>query len=195
MSKANGVVNTIAKIITWVLVVLLVLGVAGGLAYLAMRSQGMTYYVEYGGERYVANGEGGSVWLPTDSERTFAVKSLTGNEVNYSVKVTSNDANNFDFVLNGENYQFFGTDDEKNDYTDVFGVTKTADGFMLVLPEDFTVEQAIEKKYGGDVELQSELQDDYCYFVLTVTADKSVVNLWFCFSRMEITLDPPTVVF
>ena len=98
MSKANGDTRS-RVIITWVLVVLLVLGVAGGLAYLAMRSQGMTYYVEYGGERYVANGEGGSVWLPTDSERTFAVKSLTGNEVNYSVKVTSNDANNFDFVV------------------------------------------------------------------------------------------------
>ena len=59
MSKVNGVVNTITKIITWVLVVLLMLGIIGGVAYFALRSQGVTFYVEYGGEKYFAAGEGG----------------------------------------------------------------------------------------------------------------------------------------
>lgn len=195
MRKANGVVNGVAKIITWVFVVLLMLGVVAVFVYLAMRSQGMTYYVEYSGNRYIANGEGGSVWLSTGSEHFFTVKSLTGGEVNYSVSITANSANNFDFVLDGENYQFFGNDDEKNDYTDIFAVTKNADGFILSLPEDFTVEEAVEEKYGGDVEIQDVLQDDYCYFVLTVVSEESVVNLWFNYSWMEITLNPPTIVF
>ena len=45
MSKANGTINTIGKIITYILVVLLVLGIAGGISYFVLRNQGITYYV------------------------------------------------------------------------------------------------------------------------------------------------------
>ena len=50
MSKANGTINAIGKIITYILVVLLVLGIAGGISYFVLRNQGITYYVEYDGE-------------------------------------------------------------------------------------------------------------------------------------------------
>ena len=92
MSKSNsgGVLNSIGKVLTYIFVVLLVLGIAGMVAYFALRGQGVTYYVEYNGERYVANGDGGSLELLNGETHTFSVKSLTGGEVNYSVKVTSN---------------------------------------------------------------------------------------------------------
>ena len=60
MSKANGTINTIGKIITYILVVLLVLGIAGGISYFVLRNQGITYYVEYDGEKYLADSDGGS---------------------------------------------------------------------------------------------------------------------------------------
>lgn len=199
MSKSNGggALNAIGKVITYILVVLLVLGFAGMVAYFVLRGQGVTYYVEYNGERYVANGDGGSLGLVNGETHNFAVKSLTGGEVNYDVTVQSNSANNFDFVLNGENYQFFGKNDENNDYSAVFGLQKKADGFSLTLPDHFTVEQAVETQYGGDIELQDgyEISDDLCYFVITVTSDESTVSLWFTFSDFTVTLDPPQIVF
>ena len=197
MSKSNGVFGAIGKVITYILVVLLVLGIAGMVAYFALRAQGVTYFVEYNGERYVANGDGGSIGFLSGETYDFTVKSLTGGEVNYDVTVQSNSANNFDFVLNGENYQFFGKNDENNDYAAVFGLQKKADGFSLTIPDYFTVEQAVETQYGGDIELQNgyEISDDLCYFVITVTSDESTVSLWFTFSGLTVTLDTPQIVF
>lgn len=42
MSKANGTINAIGKIITYILVVLLVLGIAGGISYFVLRNQGIS---------------------------------------------------------------------------------------------------------------------------------------------------------
>lgn len=197
MSKANGAMSAVGKVITYILVVLLILGIAGMVAYFALRAQGVTYYVEYNGERYVANGDGGSLSFVTGETYEFSVKSLTGGEVNYDVTVQSNSANNFDFVLNGENYQFFGKNDENNDYSEVFGLQKSADGFSLSFSDGFTVEQAIEEKYGGTIEFNSELEEDKAYFVISVVADESSVTLWFVFGVKVagITLNPPQIIF
>ena len=197
MSKSNGggLLNVIGKIITYIFVVLLVLGIAGMVVYFALRGQGVTYYVEYDGERYLSDLEGGNISLLNGETHTFTVKSLTGGEVNYDVKVQSNYSNNFDFVIDGENYRFYSETAESNDYTDVFNVVKTPDGFALTLPEGFTVEQAIETKFGGDAEIQKELQSDLSYFVITVTSGESSVSLWFTFGDLIITLDQTEIVF
>ena len=195
MSKANGALGAVGKVITYILVVLLVLGIAGMVAYFVLRSQGVTYYVEYNGERYIANGDGGSLELLNGETHTFAVKSLTGGEVNYDVTVQSNSANNFSFVCDGKPQSFCGTDEELNDYSEIFGLEKAADGFSLTLPDGFTVEQAIEEKFGGTIEFSSELESDKAYFVIIVTADESAVSLWFTFSDLTVTLNPPQIVF
>ena len=195
MSKSNGALGLIGKVITYILVVLLVLGIAGMVAYFALRAQGVTFFVKYNGERYIANGDGGSIALLNGKTHDFAVKSLTGGDVNYSVTVTANPTNNFTFTIDGEYRQFYSTTAENNDYTEVFGLQKEADSFSLTLPDHFTVEQAVEAKHGGDIELQSELRDDLCYFVLTVTSDESTVKMWFMFSDFTITLDTPQIVF
>ena len=197
MSKANGALGAVGKVITYILVVLLVLGIAGGIAYFALRSQGVTYYVEYGGERYVANGDGGNITLWTGETHEFSVKSLTGGEVNFDVKVVSNSSNNFTFTCNGKVYQFVSSEEKNNDYSEIFGLEKAAGGFSLSFPDGFTVEQAIKEKFGGEVLFDEELQSDKAYFVISVVADESVVNLWFTFDvDVEgITLNPPQIIF
>lgn len=196
MSKANGTINTIGKIITYILVVLLVLGIAGGISYFVLRNQGITYYVEYDGEKYLADSDGGSLYLPpSDKPHSFSVKSLTGGEVNFDVKITSNSANNFTFVYDGQPQKFYGTNEEQNEYSEVFGLEKSADGFTLSIPENFTVEEAVKMKYGGDIEIQGDLNYKLCYFVITVSVDKTTVNLWFNFTELKITLDPPSIIF
>ena len=196
MSKANGTINAIGKIITYILVVLLVLGIAGGISYFVLRNQGITYYVEYDGEKYLADSDGGSLYLPpSDKPHSFSVKSLTGGEVNFDVKITSNSANNFTFVYDGQPQKFYGTNEEQNEYSEVFGLEKSADGFTLSIPENFTVEEAVKMKYGGDIEIQGDLNYKLCYFVITVSVDKTTVNLWFNFTELKITLDPPSIIF
>lgn len=197
MSKSNGALGAVGKVVTYILVVLLVLGIAGGIAYFALRSQGVTYYVEYGGEVYLANGDGGNITLRTGETHEFSVKSLTGGEVNYDVKVVSNSANNFTFVCDGKPQSFCGTDEELNDYSEIFGLQKNADGFSLSFPDGFTVEQAVEEKFGGEVLFDEELQSDKAYFVISVVADESSVDLWFVFGAKvtDVTLDPPQIVF
>lgn len=197
MSKANGALGAVGKVITYILVVLLVLGIAGGIAYFALRSQGVTYYVEYGGEMYLANGDGGNITLRTGETHEFSVKSLTGGEVNFDVKVVSNSSNNFTFTCNGKVYQFVSTEEKNNDYSEIFGLQKSAGGFSLSFPDGFTVEQAIEEKFGGEVLFDEELQSDKAYFVISVVADESSVDLWFVFGAKVtgVTLDPPQIVF
>lgn len=196
MSKANGTINAIGKIITYILVVLLVLGIAGGIFYFVLRNQGITYYVEYDGEKYLADSDGGSLYLPpSDKPHSFSVKSLTGGEVNFDVKITSNSANNFTFVYGGQPQKFYGTNEEQNDYSEVFGLEKSADGFTLSISENFTVEEAVKMKYGGDIEIQEDLNYKLCYFVITVSVDKTAVNLWFNFTELKITLNPSQIIF
>ena len=196
MSKSNGALGAVGKVITYILVVLLVLGVAGTVAYFVLRSQGVTYYVEYNGERYVANSDGGSLSLRSGEPQEFSVKSLTGGEVNFDVKVVSNKSNNFSFTCNGKVYQFVSTEEKNNDYSEIFGLQKSADGFSLSFPDGFTIEQAVEEKFGGEVLFDEELRSSNAYFVITVTAEESVLNLWFTFDVYVegITLDPPQII-
>ncbi len=197
MSKSNGALSAVGKAITYILVVLLVLGITGVIAFFALRSQGVTYYVEYNGEWYLANSDGGSLSLRAGVPHEFSVKSLTGGEVNFDVKVVSNSSNNFSFTCNGKIYQFVSTEEKNNDYSEIFGLQKSAGGFSLSFPDGFTVEQAIEEKFGGEVLFDEELESVKAYFVITVTADESVVNLWFTFDvDVEgITLNPPQIIF
>lgn len=193
MSKANGVKNGMVKIITWLLVVLLLLGVAGIVVQFAIKEQGLNYYVEYGGQKYYNNTENSNIWISPNQKRSFTVKSITGKTVDYTVKITANPANDFGFILDGKYYQFYSTTEEKNDYTEIFEVQKSAEGFTVTIPKGMTVQKAVEKQYGGEIELTEEL-GMFEYFLITVTMDKESVVLPFKF-EMVITLDTPSIIF
>ena len=197
MSKSNGIMGAVGKIITWLLVVLLILGVAGGIAYFVLRSQGVTFYVEYGNEKYFLIGGNDSLKLVNGQSHDFSVKSLSGSEANYDVKIISIQANNLTFTMNGLSYQFYSTTDEDNDYSQVFGLKKEIDNFSLVLPNTFSVKQAIEEKYGAEIVLQNEndIQAGLCYFVIVVTVDENTVKIPFSFTDLTVTIDPPQIVF
>ena len=198
MSKSSGAGSVFGKIVTFILVAVLILGIVGIAAYFLLREQGMTYYVEYNGQRYMGGMDGGSLVLQAGKPHEFSVRSLTGEEVNYSVKVTANEANNFGFYVGEEFQRFYSEDDDEvNDYSQEFGLQKNADGFSLTMPEDYTVEKALEDKYGGEVWLKDELSDSTAYFVITVTVEKTSLNLWFTFGAeiTGVTIDPPHIIF
>lgn len=196
-SKSNGASGAFGKFITYVLVVLLVLGVAGLIAFFALRAGGVTFIVEYNDKQYFSNSDGGSLTLLRGETHDFSVKSLTGEEVNFDVTVQSNSSNNFNFTCDGDYWQFYSSMDKNNDYAAVFDLQKRADGFSVTVPEGFTVEQAVEEKYGGEIELLDgyEIDSELSYFIITVTSGEYSVSMWFRFSDLILTLDTSEIVF
>lgn len=197
MSKSSGAGSVFGKIVTFILVAVLILGIVGIAAYFLLREQGMTYYVEYNGQRYMGGMDGGSLVLQAGKPHKFSVKSLTGGDVNYSVKVVSNSANSFLFSVGDELYTLYSDDEERNDYSDVFGLEQTVSGFSVTIPQDMTVESAIEQKYGGEVVLFEEVSANVSYFMIVVSAGDTSVNLWFTVgvNVTGVTLDPPQIIF
>ena len=198
MSKTTKSGNAVTRILTYLLVVLLLLGVAGVIVYLLAKDEGVTFSVEYGGERYFSGVTEANLKLYTGETHDFSVKSLTGGNIDFSVSVSSNGENNFAFIYNGEFEDFYVKDDtENNDYSAAFGLQKSESGFSLTLPKGLTVEQVIETKYGGDIQLQESLQSGVPYFVITVSDGENSLNMYFSFgAEVEgITLNPPQIVF
>ena len=197
MSKSKGAGSTVGTIISVLFGVLLLLGIVGIVTYFALRDQGVTFYVECGRQKLYANTDSANISLQSGKPYEFYVKTLTGGEVNYSVQVTSNSANNFTFVHNCVPKKFYGTDEIDNDYSKVFGLKKETDKFTINIPKGFKVEKAIEEKYGGSIEFQEEIKSGLCYFVIAVTADGSKANLYFSVDRKVtgIEISPPSVVF
>lgn len=194
--KASGTVDAIGKIVTWILVVLLVLGIAGGAAYLAMKESGISFYAETDGER-ILGGTERELTFSTGQTYDFSVRALEGGKVNYSVKVTANPENNFDFVLDGKTYRFSGGDEERNDYSEVFALTRRADGFSLTIPEGFSAEKAVKAKFGEGVQIEDELSAELAYFSVTIGAGESRAQIFFRFAPelLSVELDCESIVF
>ena len=194
--KASGTVDAIGKIVTWIIVVLLVLGLAGGAAYLAMKKSGVSFYAETAGEK-IFGGTERELMFSTGQTYDFSVRALEGGEINYSVKVMANPENNFDYVLDGKTYRFSGGDEERNDYSEVFSLTRRADGFSLTIPEDFSAEKAVKAKFGEGVQIGKELSTELAYFSVTIEAGESRAQIFFRFSPelLAVELDRESIVF
>ncbi len=196
MSKGGA----FGKIVIWLLVVLLLFGVVGLVLFFVMQEQDVTYYVEYGGKQYLANSDG-SIELSGGETHEFFVKSLTGGEVEFDVKITSNSDNNIAFAYNEEYRNSYTDNADTNDYSEVFGLKTDTNGFTVAIPQDMTVETAIETKLGGDITLIDELSDSTAYFVVTVSVGKSTVDLSFVFDGQVyipssgIVINPPQIIF
>lgn len=193
MSKASG---AFGKFMLWLFAGVLIVAVIGVALYFGLREQGIAYYVEYNGSRYWGGSDGDALSLGLGETHKFSVKSLTGGDVNYSVKVVSNSANSFRFSVGDELYTLYSDDEERNDYSDVFGLEQTVSGFSVTIPQDMTVESAIEQKYGGEVVLFEEVSANVSYFMIVVSAGDSSVNLWFTVgvNVTGVTLDPSQII-
>lgn len=193
MSKG---LNTVGKVVAWVLAILLIAGVAGVIVYFVAKEEGADYYVEYGGTKYYGNAEGGKLDITSDNEYRFEVRSLTGENVNFDVKVTSNPANNFEYTVDGKLCVWNGSDEKTNDYTDIFNVQKDETGFTMNVPKQFGIYDILQAKYPGQT-VDSGSLDAKDYFLLTVSVGESSVAFWFGtnVATIGITLDPSEIVF
>lgn len=194
MSKNGG---SLGKVVAGLFAFVLIVAVVGVALYFGLHEQGLTYYVEYGGERYYANSDSGGLLLYMEKTHDFSVKSLTGGEVDFDVKITSSAENNFSFKVGEERWRFHDNDPELNDYTGIFGVDVSGNTFSVTVPNGFSVEQAVREQFGDNVQFETDLQESLAYFVITVTVDASSIHLPFMFGAKAsgVTLDPPSIIF
>lgn len=170
--------KTAAKIIGIILVLLLL---AGLVAIIYRFTNGFnedfkTFYVEYGGEQILTTES--EMHLTSGNTHRFDVKYTFDTEnaepKGYNVKVVPNAQRDFDFTVDGERYLY----SKQGDMTAAFGLKKSDTYFELSLPEDFSLEYALQSCYPGkEVVVPEEATDAnaYPYMLVISSYNDSVV--------------------
>lgn len=214
MSKAGGGMNTVTKIIVWVLVVLFLLGAAGALYYLLSRPaapQGM--YIRYGDTVIADSGESIELFSDGGDVATFVIEKSDGWGA-YSVEYCTvtvipyaGENQNFEFSVAGEEmpYSF----NNETDFTAAFAgengsISVNSDGTFELHFKHKNMTAILETIYGqGQVALsQSADISAYPYFALRVVSasgdDVLVVPFrcaYYASSISDVTVNPPSIVF
>lgn len=192
--------KTVAKIIGYVLVLLLIAG-AIGLAYRftnGFNEDFKTFYIEYGGKQILTAES--KMTLKKDKTYRFDVKytfDKTDSEPKgYGVKILPNMTRDFDFTVDGEKYLF----SKVGEITGAFDIRKDKTYFELTLPKDLSLESVLSKVYGKPVTVPSDAEmNNPCPYKLVISSynEKVVYNILFDVSTdvIDITLDPSEIVF
>lgn len=185
--------NTFWKFLLCFLVALLVFGAVGIIIAFAVRDSGAEFAVEYNGDTYYSNTENQSLCLGA-GEHGFSVKYFSDEHADYTAKVVAVADSNFAFAVDGKMYQFYGTDEQSNDYSEIFNLQKTENGFSVTVYDGFDVEQAVREKFDGNVVFESPLDDSLIYFQILVISGNYSVSIPICF-ELKIEIDPPSIIF
>ena len=193
--------KTAAKIIGIILVLLLL---AGLVAIIYRFTNGFnedfkTFYVEYDGEQILTTER--ELHLVSGNTHRFDVKYTFDTEnadpKGYNVKVVPNAQRDFDFMVDGERYLY----SKQGDMTAAFGLKKSDTYFELVIPEDFSLEYALQSCYPGkEVVVLEEAADANAYpYMLVVSSYNDSVVYHIALSVgaevTGVTLDPDHIIF
>ena len=193
--------KTAAKIIGIILVLLLL---AGLVAIIYRFTNGFnedfkTFYVEYDGEQILTTES--EMHLVSGDTHRFDVKYTFDTEnaepKGYNVKVVPNAQRDFDFMVDGERYLY----SKQGDMTAAFGLKKSDTYFELVIPEDFSLEYALQSCYPGkEVVVLEEAADANAYpYMLVVSSYNDSVVYHIALSVgaevTGVTLDPDHIIF
>lgn len=103
----------------------------------------------------------------------------------------------FDFTVDGERYLY----SKEDDLTAAFGLNKQDTYFELVIPEDFSLQYALQSCYSGQtvvVPTEAEQGNPYPYTLVVSSYNESVVyriNLSVGAEVTGVTLDPEQIIF
>ena len=193
--------KTAAKIIGIILVLLLL---AGLVAIIYKFTNGFnedfkTFYVEYDGEQILTTES--EMHLVSGNTHRFDVKYTFDTEntepKGYNVKIVPNAQRDFDFTVDGERYLY----SKQGDMTAAFGLKKSDTYFELVLPEDFSLEYALQSCYPGKEVVVPEEADTgnlQPYMLVISSYNDSVVYHIALSVGAEVTgveLDPDHIIF
>ena len=193
--------QTAAKVIGVILVLLLL---AGLVAVVYRFTNGFnedfkTFYVEHNGNQILTTDtqmslEAGEVYR-FDVKYTFDTENAQPKD--YNVKVVPNVERDFDYTVDGERYLYSKT----SDLTGAFGLSKQDTYFEITIPEDMSIQKALESCYPGQsvVVPDSAVADNpYPYALIVSSYNESVVYHIYLSIGVEVTgvtLDQTEIVF
>ena len=193
--------QTAAKVIGVILVLALLAGIVAVIYRFTngFNEDFKTFYVEHDGEQILTTNS--QMHLVSGNTYHFEVKYTfdTGNSEpkDYNVKVIPNAERDFDFTVDGERYLY----SKENDLTSAFGLNKQDTYFELVLPEDFTLQYALQSCYPGKevvVPEEAEQGNPYPYTLVISSYNESVTyNIRLSVGKevTGVTLDPEQIIF
>ena len=193
--------QTAAKVIGVILVLALLAGIVAVIYRFTngFNEDFKTFYVEHDGEQILTTNS--QMHLVSGNTYHFEVKYTfdTGNSEpkDYNVKVIPNAERDFDFTVDGERYLY----SKENDLTSAFGLNKQDTYFELTLPEDFTLQYALQSCYPGKeviVPEEAEQGNPYPYTLVISSYNESVVyriDLSVGEEVTCVTLDPEQIIF
>ena len=214
MSKAGTVTNNLVKIIAYILLVLMVAALAGGLIYYFTRPQGM--YVSFG-EDIISESTDIAI-QPDGTQNVFTIASNEGFG-SYSVsdcivKIVPNvdEAHDFDFMLSGEvsPYLYGAESDlsaafvEEYDGNGIKVASDGSDGSFIVSTDKMTMTEILKAVYPDKtITLDKEISDiefgQYPYFAISVTSpdgsETMRIPFRYYFEVVGIELDKEVIVF
>lgn len=193
--------QTAAKVIGVILVLLLL---AGLVAVVYRFTNGFnedfkTFYVEHNGNQILTTDtqmslEAGEVYR-FDVKYTFDTENAQPKD--YNVKVVPNVERDFDYTVDGERYLYSKT----SDLTGAFGLSKQDTYFEITIPEDMSIQKALESCYPGQsvVVPDSAVADNpYPYALIVSSYNESVVYHIYLSIGVNVTsvsLDQTEIVF
>lgn len=166
--------KTFAKIITYVLLILILLG-AVGLVYKFTNGgttnfktfyvqNGKTIYTQDSGDYALSAGEE----LKFDVHYTFGFFHSDGSVKDYSVKIIANvtDDTKFEYTVDGETHTW----SEEADLSAVFNLNKSDSYFTFTIPQNLTMAEVLTQICDGAVTVEDLSIGAKCYFALIVTS-------------------------
>lgn len=186
-SKKNSKGRNAARIIAWILIILLLIGAI--VAILHFTNDGnegfKTFYLIHDGKDIVTTHS--YAYYETGEQRfdvkyTFDV--VSDEPRDYNVKIVPNTDADFDFTVE-ERWYSWASADELNG---VFGLKKEADHFTFTIPEDKSITSVLEKMFPGEAVTapsEAELPSPYLYSLI-VSSYNEEVSYKIDFSIVEI---------
>ena len=197
--KTDG--KIIAKIIGVILVLLVVTGLVAIIYKFTngFNEEFKTFYVDYGGEQILSADS--NLALAKNETHRFDVKytfdTPRSDVKGYSVEIIPNAERDFDFTVDGERYLY----SKEDDMTAAFGLNKQDTYFELVIPEDFSLQFALQSCYPGKEVIVPEeaiSANAYPYTLVISSYNESVVYRIDLSVGEEVTgvvLDPEQIIF
>lgn len=193
--------QTAAKVIGVILVLVLLAGIVAVIYRFTngFNEDFKTFYVEYDGEQILTTES--EMHLVEGNTHRFDVKYTfdTGNSEpkDYNVKVIPNAERDFDFTVDGERYLY----SKQDDMSAAFGLKKSDTYFELTIPQDFSLEYALQSCYPGkEVIVPEEAISSNAYpYMLVVSSYNGNMVYHIALSVgtevTGVTLDPSQIIF
>ena len=193
--------QTAAKVIGVILVLVLLAGIVAVIYRFTngFNEDFKTFYVEYDGEQILTTES--EMHLVEGNTHRFDVKYTfdTGNSEpkDYNVKVIPNAERDFDFTVDGERYLY----SKQDDMSAAFGLKKSDTYFELTIPQDFSLEYALQSCYPGKEVIVPEeaiSANAYPYMLVVSSYNGNMVYRIALSVGTEVTgvtLDPSQIIF